>query len=297
MPTKYRIYDAHHHLWDLGRCHYPWLEARGEKRFFGDPAPIQKNYLAGDLLSDAAGFQLVGSTHVQVGVAEEDAVAETRFAQQVSETNEQLCSAIVAFTDLTSESLETELEKHAQSANFRGVRQIVGRHPAEDAKTGSGQLLTDTQFGRGLSLLSAKGLSFDLQLIEQNYDETAALFAQVPNLKFAICHFGSPWDLSADGFLRWRSAMARFAEMPAAHMKFSGFGMFKPDWSTEDVAPYIETAIELLGEDRCMAGSNFPVDKLYGGYDRIWNALLEIVGRGSTWRKVSLKNAQRFYRV
>ncbi|MEC7475842.1 MAG: amidohydrolase, partial [Pseudomonadota bacterium] len=36
--------DAHHHLWDLSACHYPWLMEKGVKRFFGDPAPIQKNY-------------------------------------------------------------------------------------------------------------------------------------------------------------------------------------------------------------------------------------------------------------
>lgn len=80
-------------------------------------------------------------------------------------------------------------------------------------------------------------------------------------------------------------------------MKFSGFGMFKADWSSEDVAPYVEAAIQLFGDDRCMAGSNFPVDKLYGGYDRIWNALADLVGEQSTWSKLSRENARRFYRV
>lgn len=297
MPTKFQIYDAHHHLWDLNRCHYPWLEARGKTRFFGDPSPIQQDYLDGDLIADANSFEIVGSTHVQVGVAEQDSISETRFAQEVADKARMLCSAIVAFADLTSDELDAELEKHAQSANFRGVRQIVGRHPGEDAQTGSNQLLSNPKFGKGLSLLAAKGLSFDLQLIEQNYAEATALFSRIPDLNFAICHFGSPWDMSAEGFARWRAAMARFAKVPGAHMKFSGFGMFKPDWSFEDVAPYAETALELFGEDRCMAGSNYPVDKLYGGYDRIWNALFELVGIGSTWNKLSRQNAQRFYRV
>ena len=34
--------DAHHHLWDLSAVSYPWLEARGVRRFFGDPTPIQR---------------------------------------------------------------------------------------------------------------------------------------------------------------------------------------------------------------------------------------------------------------
>ena len=42
--------DAHHHLWDLSAVSYPWLEDKSKKRFFGDPAPIQKNYLIQDVI-------------------------------------------------------------------------------------------------------------------------------------------------------------------------------------------------------------------------------------------------------
>ncbi len=45
--------DAHHHLWDLSAVSYPWLEARGVRRFFGDPTPIQRDYLVGEFRSDA----------------------------------------------------------------------------------------------------------------------------------------------------------------------------------------------------------------------------------------------------
>ena len=58
-----RIVDAHHHLWDLNACHYPWLMARGVYRFFGDPTPIQKNYLVDDFREDATAYKLVASVH------------------------------------------------------------------------------------------------------------------------------------------------------------------------------------------------------------------------------------------
>jgi len=297
MPHRTPIYDAHHHLWDLKRCHYPWLEARGVKRFFGDPTPIQRNYLAEDLLEDAKAYELVGSTHVQVGTVEQDALAETRFVQDVADSSTNIGNAIIAYVDLTRPDLEEELQRHRRSPNFRGVRQIIARHPGEDAQAGTGQLVFNPAFARGLRALPDMGLSFDLQLIEQSYVDAADLFAEIPNLTFAICHFGSPWDLSRDGLERWREAMTRFAAIPGAHMKFSGFGMFTPDWSVEDIRPYVEAALELFGEARCFAGSNFPVDKLYGGYDRIWSALVEIVGRGSTYRKLTLENGQLFYRA
>ena len=31
-----RLVDGHHHLWDLQAIDYPWLQARGARRFFGD---------------------------------------------------------------------------------------------------------------------------------------------------------------------------------------------------------------------------------------------------------------------
>jgi predicted TIM-barrel fold metal-dependent hydrolase len=91
--------------------------------------------------------------------------------------------------------------------------------------------------------------------------------------------------------------MQHFAALPGCAMKFSGFGMFKSDWTTNDIKPFVETALELFGEDRCMTGSNFPVDKLYGGYDRIWRALDEIIPEKQMRRKIMLDNAARFYRV
>ena len=67
-----RIVDAHHHLWDLDAVRYPWLMARGVRRFFGDPTPIQKNYLVSDLRADADDYVIDASVHVQVGVAPGD---------------------------------------------------------------------------------------------------------------------------------------------------------------------------------------------------------------------------------
>jgi len=36
--------------------------------------------------------------------------------------------------------------------------------------------------------------------------------------------------------------------------------------------PWFEIGIELLGAERCMFGSNFPVDKITSGYGALWNA-------------------------
>ncbi len=291
------IFDGHHHLWDLTVCHYPWLMAKGEQRFFGDPTPIQKNYLISDFLADASHFNIVGSAHIQVGVAEDSSVAETRWLQGLIERGACAPSAIIGFADLTAPDFAATLESHARVDAFRGIRQIIGRHPDEDIKTKSSALLDHPAFATGLARLARNGLSFDLQLTEAHYEKAVDVFSRRDDLKLAICHFGSPWDLSKDGFARWQKAMGRFASLPGASLKFSGFGMFKPEWQTDDIRPYIETGLALFGEDRCFAGSNFPVDKLYGGYDRLWVAIEEIMGAGDNYAKVTRANAMDFYGV
>ena len=96
-----KIVDAHHHLWDLSACSYPWLMARGVTRFFGDPTPIQKNYLVADLQEDAGDYELEASVHIQVGVAEGDELKETEWLQATADA-EGLPSAVVAFCALDS---------------------------------------------------------------------------------------------------------------------------------------------------------------------------------------------------
>ena len=135
-----RIVDAHHHLWDLDACNYPWLMEKGVRRFFGDPEPIRKNYLVDDFREDAAGYELTGSVHVQVGVAPGEEVRETAWLQRVGDAQE-LPSAIVAYCELERPDAQELLERQLEYSRVRGVRQIIGRSDEEDAKTGSARLL------------------------------------------------------------------------------------------------------------------------------------------------------------
>ncbi len=291
-----KIIDAHHHLWSLSEVHYPWLMAEGVQRFFGDPTPIQKDYFPADLKKDAGAFALETSVHIQVGAAPEDSLKETQWLQSL-EGN--VPGAIVAFADLRHGSVEDIIAAHAENDRFRGIRQIIGRHPVEDATHGTDSLVEDPAWRMGLRVLRDLEYSFDLQLIEGQYDRMARLLETMPDLKVAICHFASPWDLSQQGFAKWKKAMARFAALPNVYMKFSGFGMFKPDWTPDDIRPHVETSLDLFGSSRCMVGSNFPVDSLYGKYDRIWNAVDEITASFDDSDRANLfrETARNFYRL
>ncbi len=292
------IVDAHHHLWDLEACRYPWLMAKGVQRFFGDPAPIQKNYLVADFRQDAADYDLVASVHVQVGVAPGDELDETAWLQRTGDAT-GLPSAIVAFCELDSPDAPRRLAAQLACARLRGVRQIIGRSAGEDAITGSGKLLEKRVFQEHLGLLAELGLSFDLQLTPSQVPRVAEVLADVPETRIALCHCGSPWDRSSAGLAAWRGGLRLLAGLPNVYCKISGLGMFDHGWTVESIRPIVESCIDIFGAERSMFGSNFPVDKLHASYRRVWGAFEQITaGLDETDRgRLFGGTARDFYRL
>jgi predicted TIM-barrel fold metal-dependent hydrolase len=293
-----RIVDAHHHLWDLNAVHYPWLMEKGVRRFFGDPAPIQKDYLASDLRADIGALPIVKSVHIQVGTAPRDSLKETLWLEQHAGSN-GLPHGIIAFTDLTADDVEAQLDAHSAASRLRGVRQIVGRSADEDALTGTGSLLANPAFERGLRALSARGLSFDLQLVPSQMKAAADVLGRVPELKVALCHGGSLSDFSADGRALWANGIRALSALPNILCKVSGFGMFDNHWTAQSAGPQFDILLKHFGTAHMAFGSNFPVDKLYSDYASIWARYDELTGGLSHGERAALfaDNAERFYRI
>lgn len=294
------IVDAHHHLWDLNAVSYPWLMALGERRFFGDPTPIQKNYLLSDFRRDIGELPVGRSVHIQVGAAVKDTLAETRWLQSVADGPDNgMPNAIVAFCDLASDDAQSVLDRHGESPNLRGIRQIVGRSDEEDALTGSGSLLAHPVWQRNLADLAARGLSFDLQVVPRQMPAAIAVLEKIPQLRVALCHGGSPWDRSVEGMAFWRRQIRRLAALPNVYCKLSGFGMFDPAWDATSIRDIVLPAIDAFGPGRCMFGSNFPVDGLYRDYQSVFAQYRQLIGEFSeTEQRLMLATtAQGFYRI
>ena len=119
-------------------------------------------------------------------------------------------------------------------------------------------------------------------------------------------------DARAKVLRTYRDLMFDLARRPNVHCKVGGLGM--PFWGFrfeerqdpigyEELAtawrPYVETAIEAFGADRCMMESNYPMDGRSGGFVPIWNALKHIVRAASPDEKDALFHgtAARVYRI
>ncbi len=288
------LIDAHHHLWDLKAVHYPWLLAKGEVRFFGDPAPIQRDYLLDEFRRDAEATGFGASVHIQVGAT--DAWAEAVWVDKVANENPDWPLRQVAFCNLINTDREQQLDRLQTLKSVIGIRQIVGRAPGEDAATGTNTLLENPEFLSGLKSLAARGLSFDLQLLPELIAPMARLLEQVPDLKVALCHAGSPYDRSVSGVGYWREQLSLLAALPAVVCKLSGLGMFDHHWKTKDFRPLVESCLELFTTKRCLFGSNFPVDSLSSDYRRLVQAYRELVSH-SEHQAIFGDNAKNFYRL
>jgi len=286
--------DAHHHLWDLSAVTYPWLMEKGAVRFFGDPSPIQRDYLLPEYRADSNAQGFTASVHIQVGAA--DPWAEAEWVQSVADQFPDWPLAQVVFCDLTADDLDTQLDRFQTLPSLRGVRQILGRAPGEDAKTGTNALLQNPKFLSGLRQLGDRGLSFDLQLLPELMEQTADILANVPNTPVALCHAGSPYDRTPKGLQKWAEALSALSNLPQVCCKLSGLGMFDHSWSTESVAPIVSTCLSQFGSDRCMFGSNFPVDSLSSTYEELVSRYQDLIP-GTNHHDVFHNTSKRFYRV
>ena len=285
--------DCHHHLWDLSAVHYPWLMAKGAVRFFGDPAPIARDYLLPEFKKEALQHGFEGSVHIQVGA--QDALAEARWVDQVARQAPDWPMRQVAFCDLASDDVSAALAQLALLPSVVGARQIIGRAPGEDALTGTQELITSPAFARGLRLLADQGLSFDLQLLPELMAPMADVLSQVPDLPVALCHAGSPYDRSPAGIDRWAKALLRLSALPHVTAKLSGLGMFAHGWQTEDFRPICEVVLDQFGPSRVMFGSNFPVCSLTSDYQRLIKAYETLIPE--PWHSdVFGMTAKAFYR-
>jgi predicted TIM-barrel fold metal-dependent hydrolase len=72
--------------------------------------------------------------------------------------------------------------------------------------------------------------------------------------------------------------------------------MFDHGWTVERIRPIVETVLDQFGPERCMFGSNFPVDSLYSDYATIVSAYEALIPEAAQ-PAVFHDTAARFYRL
>ncbi len=295
--------DTHHHLWDLENNPYPWL-VEPIDHFVGDYSTIRKSWLIDDLHKASINLDLLKSVHVQAEWDHDgDPVDETAWLQGVADDPESkgMPNAIVAYANLSDPNVEATLERHAAYTNWRGIRHMLNWSDKQPnfCFAEAGGLMSDPQWREGFKLLSSFGGSFDLQVWPWQLQEAAKLGNDIPEVPMILNHTAMPIGRSPNELRIWRKGLEALGAVPNVSAKISALGMLDQTWTVESIAPFVLDTIEILGIERCMFASNFPVDSLFSDYATVWNAYDEITADFTQEERNKLfkTNAEKYYRI
>ena len=123
--------------------------------------------------------------------------------------------------------------------------------------------------------LADYGWTFELQVFSGQMAGAAALAEACPQVTFVLQHAGMLEDLSPAGREAWRSGLRQLAARPNVVTKLSGFGTFIHRNDPDHIAWIVAQSVALFGAQRCLFGSNFPIEKLWTGYEDLLDAHLQ----------------------
>lgn len=289
LEPELPIIDAHHHLWDRPGWRFLMEDYKAELAASGH------RIVASVFMQCQTGYDPVLPMHLRP-------VGETAYvaaeAERLGPDEPALCAGIVGHADLClGAAVEEVLLAHIAKGRgrFRGIRHITvwdaDRSLMNPLSAGPPGLLGDARFREGFARLAPLGLSFDAWLFQPQLGELTALAQAFPGTTIVLNHLGGILGAGAyqgqrgELFRDWARAIRGFARCPNVVVKIGGLGMringfgfergARPPSSgelAEAWRPYVETAIEAFGPQRCMFESNAPVDRGSYACAAGWNA-------------------------
>lgn len=296
-----RIVDTHVHFWRVADRTHPWIDdpAIQYPLRYGAYDAIRCDYLPDDHRAECGEHELVAAVHLEAMWRADDPVGETRWLDGLRRTTGWPTVA-VACGPLDRPDIAEILAGHATYPFVRGVRYLPpGAATPAAARRGAPGSLDDPAVRRGYALLGGHGFSCDLQTRVWHYDAVAELAADFPGTTIVLNHTGMLIDRDPDRLQGWRKALELAARQPNVTMKISGLGIAGERWSVDRNRAVIDDVIAIFGVDRCMFGSNFPVDRLVGDLATIFAGFAACARShgADAAERLLCGNARRIYRI
>ncbi len=277
------IVDAHHHLWDPGRADYPWLT--------DDLATIRRAFDPSDLAP------LLDSEAIDATV-----LVQTR--SSLDETREFLATAaavpfirgVVGWVDLTDPAVGDTI---AALQDGPGGDRLVGiRHQVHDEPDPAWLLRDDVR--RGVGAVARAGLAYDLLVRSHELPAARELVASMPDARFVIDHLAKP-PIRDGAFQPWADLVTSFSGFDNVAWKLSGL-VTEADWARwtpADLAPFVDHAVAVLGSERLIFGSDWPVCLLAAPYPRVVATARQLTAGLSASEQAAVfgENARTVYRL
>jgi len=274
------IIDSHQHFWQLGRFDYPWMNS--------SLGVLYRDYFP-DQLEPILARNGVGKT---VLVQASNSVEESRWLLKLADEH-AFIGGVVGWVDLISDDVNRQLDELVSHPKFKGVRHLVESEPADD-------WLVQPQVLRGLKRLSTYGVSYDLLVHTRHLKHIQKVVDACPDLKLVVDHMAKP-PIAKGAIETWRQELRQVAANANIHCKLSGLvtEANRTSWTTGDLRPYVDCALELFGSSRLLFGSDHPVCLLAASYEHVLESFRELLTELSAdeQERIFARNAAEFYRL
>ena len=186
--------------------------------------------------------------------------------------------AVVGWVDLCARDLEPSLERWAQAPVLRGFR-----HQLQD-ESSPADFMQSSEFQRGLATLQRRGLVYEVLVKGRDLGAVTTLCQQHDRHHLVLDHLGKP-DVQAADLTAWAKQLEPLAALPHVSCKLSGLitEAHWQDWHSEQLTPYLHTALELFGAERLMFGSDWPVCLLASDYEATRALVASVSQHAAIW--------------
>ena len=272
--------DAHHHFWKYDPVRYSWMNESMEI--------LKKDYQPADL-------------QVEIEKAEIEGVVSVQADQSMLETDELLDHAaqhdfikgVVGWFPLADPAVEEVLAEYADNPWLKGVRHVVQDEPDD-------RFILGEAFNEGIRKLEQFDLMYDILIYERQLGSSIEFVDLHPNLPFVLDHVAKPQI--GDGLMEpWKEQMLEMSRRENVTCKLSGMATEAnwAEWTSDQLRPYMEVALDAFGPDRLMFGSDWPVARLAVDYMPWVSLCREFISSLSTDEREAIEggNAIRVYRL
>ncbi|MCE9622630.1 MAG: amidohydrolase family protein [Actinomycetia bacterium] len=266
MSESFAFVDAHVHLWDhsIAGLRWRYLEAdfdhprlRGMHRLDA-PAftEIELSAQAGPYTPDKIVF---------VQSCEEDVPGlESAWVQSLADSRDAV-HAIIARARVAEPGLAAVLAANSGHRLYRGVRDMA-----------SPLTIGTPEFTAGFHTIADSGASLEMLVPYAKYDDVCALADARPEMQIVLGHAGLAEHSDDDYYQAWSQRLQVFATRSNVTVKISALASGRdPDWSVASIKPWIRHCVDVFGPERAMFGTNWPIDRLFGTYERLIDAYRE----------------------
>ena len=288
------IVDSNVHLWDQAVNPVFWLSDRTLVReLLGDYDSLPDVYTLADYERETAAFDVRGIVWSDAGAADPVAAADWVWRQH---QERGLVIGIVSLGDPAEDGFGELITRLREIPLVSSIRVRLASSLAQGAGHGP-TLLEQPVAMEHLARMADHGLVATIEATSDQLGVVTRLARALPQLRIVVDHFGWPTRLDDAGRRRHLDRLAELAADPNVATRLDAVGTIFGAWTADRVRPWLTAVVDAFGPDRCMLGSDLPIERLRSGFAPLYGAYDEIfAGYTATERHMLLAgSAMRWY--